>query len=196
MSSFKLPFTPIESRARTHALLSSIGFLILLPLGVLLARYARTFTSRWWWAHGLIQFVVSGPVILAGWAYGYQTTQRLFTGGNWVDTHKKIGLALLVLYLFQVFFGLFVHFLKFPRFARTPLHRPPQNYLHAILGLAILALAAYQVHYGLYTEWPRSTGGLHAVTQEAKHAWLALIIVRLHPPPPHLRVPDDQFLAT
>jgi len=34
------------SSAKTHAILSSIGFLILLPVGVLVARYVRTFTPR------------------------------------------------------------------------------------------------------------------------------------------------------
>lgn len=37
-----------------------------------------------------------------------------------------------------------------------------------------------QVHYGLYTEWVFSTGNLHPVPESAKHAWLALIIVRHH----------------
>jgi hypothetical protein len=41
-----LPLSPFESRVRTHALLESIGFLVLLPIGVLVARYTRTFTAR------------------------------------------------------------------------------------------------------------------------------------------------------
>jgi hypothetical protein len=79
-------------------------------------------------------------------------------------------------------------------------HRPPQNYFHAILGLVILAMAGYQVrpslsssmpthsltystacliqiHDGIYTEWPFMTGDIPPVTESAKHAWLALLIV-------------------
>ena len=41
-----IPLLPLEVLARNHALLSSIGFLIMLPLGVLVARYARTFTNK------------------------------------------------------------------------------------------------------------------------------------------------------
>lgn len=40
------PLLPIEVMARNHALLCTIGFLILLPFGTLVARYARTFTRR------------------------------------------------------------------------------------------------------------------------------------------------------
>lgn len=35
-----------------------------------------------------------------------------------------------------------------------------------------------QVHYGLFTEWVFATGGLHKVPESAKHAWLALVVVR------------------
>jgi hypothetical protein len=45
-ASFHIPLLPIEKRVRNHAVLETVGFLILLPLGVLIARYARAFTSR------------------------------------------------------------------------------------------------------------------------------------------------------
>lgn len=44
--STSIPLLPIEVYARNHALLCTIGFLILLPVGTLVARYARTFTRR------------------------------------------------------------------------------------------------------------------------------------------------------
>lgn len=40
------PLTDMERRARNHAVLCTTGFLILLPVGVLVARYIRTFTNR------------------------------------------------------------------------------------------------------------------------------------------------------
>ena len=173
------PLNKYEVKARNHALLCTIGFLILLPLGALVPRYLRTLTqryvslyyltytfpfilalARWWYAHWIIQFLLSGPVIFAGWAMGYQTANELFTGPRFSDPHEvstmlpihcsgtdrssqKIGLALLIMYLVQLFVGLFIHFVKIPSLFHG--HRPPQNYFHAILGLAILALAAYQV---------------------------------------------------
>jgi hypothetical protein len=65
---------------------------------------------------------------------------------------------LLILYLIQSFLGVFIHAVKFPSFARSRLHRPPQNYLHAVLGLAILALAAYQVRSLVYSAAHRADG--------------------------------------
>ncbi|TFK68344.1 hypothetical protein BDN72DRAFT_841918 [Pluteus cervinus] len=165
---------PVEVMARNHALLCSIGFLILLPLGVLVARYVRTFTNKWFYSHATIQLVLAGPLIVAGYALGHQTTTML-EQPQFADPHQKVGLILFVLYLFQVLLGAFIHFVKFPKLLGG--RRPPQNYVHAILGLVILALADYQVHYGLFTEWALRTGGLHMVPESAKHAWMALLIV-------------------
>jgi len=172
-----IPLSPIENKARIHAHLETLGFLVLLPIGVLVGRYLRTFDRRWFWVHWVMQFLISGPVILSGWALGYQTTQSLFTGGNWVDTHKKIGLVLLILYLIQMALGAFIHLIKFPSWMTTRLHRPPQNYLHAFLGLVIIALAAFQVHYGMWTEWAHSLGTLHPVHMGCKHFWLSWVVV-------------------
>ena len=35
-----------EKKVRTHALLMGIAFLVIIPTGVLIARYLRTFTNR------------------------------------------------------------------------------------------------------------------------------------------------------
>ncbi|KAJ7017175.1 hypothetical protein C8F04DRAFT_1054523 [Mycena alexandri] len=171
---FSFPLSSIEIMARNHAILCTVGFLILLPLGVLLARYARTFTRRWFWGHAVMQLVISGPVIFAGWAMGNRTANKLELE-MLHDPHQQIGIALLALYVTQLLLGTFIHYVKMPTLFRG--HRPPQNYLHVALGLAIIALAGYQVHYGLYTEWDFATEGLHHVPKSAMHAWLALIIV-------------------
>ncbi|KAJ7432186.1 hypothetical protein B0H11DRAFT_2079454 [Mycena galericulata] len=168
------PLTPIEIKARNHAVISTVGFLILLPLGVLLPRYARTFVRQWFWGHAIMQLVISGPVIFAGWAIGHSLSHELQMNAV-QDPHQKIGVALLALYVTQLLLGTIIHYVKMPTLFRG--HRPPQNYLHVALGLAILGLAAYQVHYGLYFEWAFATGGLHQVPQSALHAWLALVIV-------------------
>ncbi|TFY80455.1 hypothetical protein EWM64_g3556 [Hericium alpestre] len=168
------PLTPLEKKARNHGLLLSVGFLIFVPLGVLVARYARTFTNKWWFGHWIINFIISSPLIFAGWALGHQAT-NMSGLGHFNDTHKKVGLTLLVLYCFQLVLGIFIHFIRTP--ALFIMHRSPQNYFHAILGFAILALAAYNIHYGLYTEWMFVTGNLHPVPMSAKDAWLALMII-------------------
>ena len=60
------------------------------------------------------------------------------------DTHKKWGVALFVLYLFQISLGGLIHFYKMP-FAQ--IHRRSfQNYFHAAFGIFIITAAFYQVH--------------------------------------------------
>jgi len=168
--------SPAARIARDHAVLASIAWLIILPLGVLVARYLRTFTRKWFWGHAVIQLVIAAPIFYAGWARGYRFAD--FAGLHFFDTHTKIGLAMLVLYTIQLVLGLFIHYIKFPALmARIPGGRTPQNYLHVALGIALLALGTFQVHYGLYVEWPRTFGGAYPVPQSAKNAWLALIII-------------------
>jgi len=88
--------------------------LILLPLGIFIARFSRTIPflqNKWFTAHWVVQFVVSSPIIFAGWAIGYQHVQSE-GGGHFRDRHTRIGLALLVLYLVQLLWGTIIHFFK------------------------------------------------------------------------------------
>jgi len=169
-----IPLSPLEVHARNHALLCSIGFLILLPIGALIPRYTRTLPYKWFYAHWTFQFLIAAPVIFAGWALGHQTSS-LLEAGHYIDIHQKIGLALIILYVLQLTIGALVHYFKFPTTFRG--HRPPHSYFHVFFGLVIIILAQYQVHYGLYTEWDTATGGTHQVPNSAKNAWLALVVV-------------------
>jgi Cytochrome domain of cellobiose dehydrogenase len=53
-----------------HAILCSLGFLLFLPIGALLARYFRTFSSSWFQGHWIVQFAIGGTIILTGIAMG------------------------------------------------------------------------------------------------------------------------------
>ena len=97
---------------------------------------------RWFHAHWPIQALIAGPVILAGWCLGHQTS-TLLQEGHYQDPHQKIGLTLLILYVLQLTIGAFVHFFKFPTIFRD--RRPPHSYFHIIFGLVIIILAQYQV---------------------------------------------------
>jgi cytochrome b561 len=99
-------------------------------------------SSRWFYAHWFIQFIVAGPIIFAGWALGYKSNADLETG-RFQDIHERIGLTVLILYLIQLFIGAFVHFFKFPTLFRG--HRAPHNYLHVLVGFTIIVLAQYNV---------------------------------------------------
>ncbi|KAJ6476893.1 hypothetical protein C8R45DRAFT_873205 [Mycena sanguinolenta] len=168
-----LPLSPFESKARIHAHVAFFAYLLGLPLGILTARYLRTFTNSWFWPHAIVNFLVTGPLIFAAFALGYQTTNMSGTP-HFSDPHQKAGLALLVMYLIQVFLGSFIHWVKLP--FRFPGGRHPQNYLHVILGLATVGLASWQTHYGLWTEWALITGNVHPVNWRCKHFWLGIVI--------------------
>jgi hypothetical protein len=101
-------------------------------------------------------------------------TESVQTGGNWVDPHKKMGLALLILICLQLVGGIFIHFVKIPFMGG---HRPPQNYLHAILGLTIIACAFWQAWYGIMFEWTEGTGGVVPVPHSAWVGWIAWAVV-------------------
>eukprot|EP00914_Ancora_sagittata_P012730 GHVO01024522.1.p1 GENE.GHVO01024522.1~~GHVO01024522.1.p1 ORF type:complete len:154 (+),score=2.61 GHVO01024522.1:672-1133(+) len=140
---FTFPLSPLEVMARNHAILATTGFLILLPIGVLIPRYTRSFTPAWFPIHFVIQLFLSGPVIFSAWYYGWQTSEALQLG-HFLDPHQKMGLVLLILYVIQLALGLFTHFIKL-RSPFGPGTRAPQNYFHVFLGLVILVLAAEQV---------------------------------------------------
>ncbi|KAK7029685.1 hypothetical protein VNI00_014383 [Paramarasmius palmivorus] len=171
-----VPLLPIEVQTRTHAILCATGFLILLPIGVLVARYARNFTNKWFYFHAVWNIFIAGPVIFAGWHYGVMTAEQLAIPNFTYDPHQKMGLALLILYIVQLILGAVIHWFKVGTSALTG-RRPLQNYVHGFLGLAIFVLAASQVHYGLYIEWNMFFGALHQVPNSAKNAWIALVVI-------------------
>ena len=88
-----------------HGIMCTVGFLGLLPLGALLARWLRTFSTRWFAGHWFVQTVLSGPVIIAGVALGILTVNG--SGGMHLDdTHKvsvfdpqSVQITLLTMYL-------------------------------------------------------------------------------------------------
>jgi len=159
--------------ARVHATLASVGFVVLLPVGILIARFGRAFTPKWFWPHAIWQFLIAGPVIMAGFAYGVKSV-NVSDSGHLNDPHKKIGVSLFIMFIAQLLLGLTSHFVGPPRISLL-LHRSPQRILHILLGLAIFALAFYQVHYGYTIEWPFYIGSI--VPSSVPAAWKALVII-------------------
>jgi len=146
--------TKMDRMIIAHGILCTIGFLFVLPLGGLVARYFRTSTSAWFKAHQTIQSILAGPVILVGFALGVAVVA---TNGipHFFDTHTRFGLALFLLYIVQIIIGNIIHRYKPKSAARR---RPFQNYFHVFLGILIIALAFYQVRTGYKDEWSLATG--------------------------------------
>ncbi|KAJ6565028.1 hypothetical protein DFH09DRAFT_1158388, partial [Mycena vulgaris] len=134
------PLSPFEDKAHIHAHIMFFAYLVALPLGIFIPHYLRTFTSSCFWPHAIMNFPVTGPFIFTGFALGYQTTTAS-TMPHFSDPHQVPGLALLIMYLIQVFLSAFIHWIKFPFCFLGRRH--PQNYLHVLLGLSIVALATW-----------------------------------------------------
>jgi len=116
-----------------------------------------------------VQFAISGPVILIGFALAIAGVAQKGTS-HFTAGHKLWGLVLILLYLVQCSLGGFIHFVK----PKNRIGRPPQNYGHAVLGLFIIAIAFYQVHTGYSEAWPTATDRL---TPEAVNiVWILWIV--------------------
>jgi len=172
--SFSFPLLPFEKMIVAHGILSVIGFLFVLPAGALFARFLRTFTNRWFKGHWIIQFALAGPIIIAAFACACSAVSTAGSPG-FNDTHKKVGLAIFVLYLVQISLGGFIHYIK-PKSFTVDRKRPIQNYGHAVLGLAIIVLAFYQVRTGFKTEWFLTTGR-SPVGNGANIVWYIWVVV-------------------
>lgn len=171
-------FEHFQHLIRAHATLMPIGFLILLPLGVLIPRYARTFTNKWFYGHVGFQLFLAGPIIIAGFGVGVHATNSQVQAGfipkNFGDQHTQTGLALFILYVVQVVLGLTSHLFKRPSH-RFFLYRAPHHILHIAVGLAIIGLAFFQVHLGYTFEWPAFVG--LPVPASVNKAWMAWVII-------------------
>ncbi|CAA7263184.1 unnamed protein product [Cyclocybe aegerita] len=151
--STSIPLQPHQKVIVAHAVFCTVGFLLFLPAGVLVARFMRIFIPTWFQGHWILQWGIAGPTILIGIILGIVGVGQ--AGAQHLDdNHKRWGIALFILYLVQCAFGAVVHFIK----KQNLKHRPPQNYAHAILGLAVIGLAFYQVRSGYHEEWPLTTG--------------------------------------
>ncbi|KAJ6456390.1 hypothetical protein C8R45DRAFT_1186522 [Mycena sanguinolenta] len=163
------PLSPYQRKVLIHAILCVVGFALLLPTGVLLARYLRTFSPSWYTGHWIAQFGIAGPIIIAGFVMGFKASGPV--GYKLMDAHKKTGIILFGLYCAQCLVGALIHFVK-PKHATS---RPPQNYFHAVFGLAIIALSMYQIRTGYNTEWPEYTG--LSIPSGVNILWMVWVVI-------------------
>ncbi|KAH9023561.1 hypothetical protein EDB83DRAFT_1987869 [Lactarius deliciosus] len=140
-----------------HGALCTVGFLLVLPSGAIVARYARaTGSPRASLLHRLLQFGVAGASIAGG------TLAYLFMENHGSSmAHKVGGIGLVLLYVVQCAIGSWVH--RIPGESRTGAH----GALLAGLGGAIVLLAFFETWLGLVSAG-RST-----------LVWSALLLVSL-----------------
>ncbi|KAF7363263.1 Cytochrome b561 domain-containing protein [Mycena sanguinolenta] len=135
-----------------HGILLSIGFLVLLPMGSLIARWGRTLTPRWFKAHRFLNLGLALPAICGGFILGPLAVLDR-EARHFADVHQICGLLLVALYGAQLLLGRYIHSRR-DVVGRPP--HPPSNMLHALLGIFIITGAFLQVRSG-FEEWSMST---------------------------------------
>ncbi|KLO18557.1 hypothetical protein SCHPADRAFT_113148 [Schizopora paradoxa] len=146
------PFKTFEKLIVAHAVIVTMGFLVILPTGAMVARWGRMVSDKWFYYHWFIQVVISIPIVVIGWTLGPLAVAE--QGAKHADdSHKAIGILLFPLYIIQLCLGTFIHFFKKP----YPQRHPPQNFVHGGLGIIIVVLAFVQTRTGLTKEWTKAT---------------------------------------
>ncbi|KAL1745204.1 hypothetical protein HDZ31DRAFT_63383 [Schizophyllum fasciatum] len=135
-----------------HGALMTLAFGLLLPLGALTARLARTRTRRWIVAHKALQAYAGAPAILLGLA---AAVAGVGTRGvrHVHDAHQAGGVLLVGVYALQVAVGAYIH----GRAKAVP--HPVRNVAHVVLGLTVVGLGLGQLRSGLH-EWDSHMPGM------------------------------------
>ncbi|KAL6978876.1 hypothetical protein U1Q18_020544 [Sarracenia purpurea var. burkii] len=132
----------LSGQSNIHGILNAVSWGILFPIGIIIARYLRTFKSAdpaWFYLHVFCQF--SAYVIgVAGWGTGLKLGSE--SKGIQYTGHRNIGIALFSLATVQVF-----AFLLRPK--NDHKLRFYWNIYHHGIGYAILILGIINVFKGL-----------------------------------------------
>ncbi|GJM92313.1 hypothetical protein PR202_ga08775 [Eleusine coracana subsp. coracana] len=127
-----------SSRNKWHGAMAGLGWGVLMPLGIALARYFKRHDPFWFYAHVSVQGV--GFVLgAAGVAAGFKLHDDDVPGA---DTHQALGVAVLVFGCLQV-----LAFLARP--GKASKVRRYWNWYHHYVGRAAVACAVVNVFIGL-----------------------------------------------
>ncbi|KAL3616269.1 hypothetical protein CASFOL_039659 [Castilleja foliolosa] len=136
---FQSQINPESSLMRSHGLLNMLGWAILMPIGVMIARYMRKWDPIWFYSHATIQSL--GFILgLIGIITGLVLENRLSAS---VNKHKGIGIAILTLGCLQV-----IAVLVRPN--KTSEVRKYWNWYHHGVGRVLILLAVINVFYGIH----------------------------------------------
>ncbi|EGO00418.1 hypothetical protein SERLA73DRAFT_89398 [Serpula lacrymans var. lacrymans S7.3] len=165
------PLTSPQKMLVAHGILTVLGYLLFMPIGILVGRYFRTVSPAWRTGHIIVQVAIAGPMIIAGVALGIAGSGE----AHLRDLHKKWGVALFVLYFVQCALGAIITLFH----PRGRARRPIQNYFHVLLGLFIVGASFYQVRTGFKYEWLYHAhhGRISNAAQIVWYVWVVLLPV-------------------
>lgn len=127
----------LETTRKWHGALAGLGWGVLMPVGIALARYFKRHDPFWFYAHVSVQglgFVLGAAGVAAGF--------KLDDDVPGADRHQAIGIAVLVFGCLQV-----LAFLARP--GKASKVRRYWNWYHHYVGRAAVACAVANVFVGL-----------------------------------------------
>ncbi|KAK1313945.1 hypothetical protein QJS10_CPA06g01454 [Acorus calamus] len=130
------PYTRLR---QGHGLLALLGWGVLIPIGVTIARYFKRHDPAWFYGHLSVQGIGFG-LGLAGVITGFSLEDKLSVE---VDTHKGLGIFILVLGCLQVMAVL-------ARPGKGSKVRKYWNWYHHYLGRLCIAVAIGNIFYGIH----------------------------------------------
>eukprot|EP01018_Ginkgo_biloba_P014477 Gb_35827 [translate_table: standard] len=136
-----------DTLRRNHGILNILGWGVLLPLGVIIARYFRQWDPIWFYLH--IGFQVSGFILgVVAVAMGISLYNKLNSD---VDAHRALGIFILSLGALQVLALLL-------RPQKESKVRKYWNWYHYWFGRILLVIAVVNIFYGIHvasagTKW-------------------------------------------
>jgi len=173
-----------------HATFAGLAVMILVPAGILFTRFLRlgrrTATS-WFSTHSTLQILALISLIIV-FATGVQAVKggghgSQFTGPK-KDTHHDLGLAVFILFLVQVLFGIASHYTQGPNQLPTekgehthvPSVTAPRNRIrtvHLLFGLATTAILYAQIVIG-FDEWDMTSDSMTTVPEGVRDVFWIL----------------------
>jgi hypothetical protein len=131
---------PLDGKKKTHGILNVIGWGVLLPLGAIIARYAKGFDPQWFYMHAAFQITGYG-LILAGLVTGVDLQDEI--AGVDIGLHRGLGILIFVLATVQI---------------SAVLYRPDTNHKlrrywnwgHWWFGRIALVIAAINIFVGIH----------------------------------------------
>jgi cytochrome b561 len=147
-----------------HLIFMVLTFLVLVPAAILIARFGRTYFN-WFPHHRNIQ-LLAVVFIVIGFALGVSAAKPSPLNE---ETHYQVGVAVFILFFFQVILGLITHEYK-KRSGKRWL-----GYVHAPLGLIIFGLAVWNMETG----WNIWASGYvaGAAPRDVIYAWMGLLVL-------------------
>ncbi|KAG0591176.1 hypothetical protein KC19_1G155900 [Ceratodon purpureus] len=129
----------LEKKSKIHGSLQILGWGLLLPVGAMVARYARGFDPAWFYVHVTFQ-ILGFACIIAGVATGIQLAKDFQP--EHLQAHRGLGLFLFVLAILQVLAVAW-------RPKKDAKIRKYWNWYHGGVGRLALFLAVVNIFLGL-----------------------------------------------